>query len=85
MACPASPVHYQENPLNTAKTNFLATYNMLNLAANCNATFLMASSSEIYGNPLSHPQSEDDESSCKTFSIRACYSEGKRMAETLLL
>ena len=83
MACPASPVHYQENPLNTAKTNFLATYNMLNLAANCNATFLMASSSEIYGNPLSHPQSEDDEGSCKTSSIRACYSEGKRMAETL--
>ena len=83
MACPASPIHYQENPLNTSKTNFLGTYHMLNLAAKCKASFLMASSSEIYGNPIFHPQSEEDEGSYKTSSVRACYSEGKRIAETL--
>lgn len=82
-ACPASPYHYQLDPINTAKINFLGTYNMLKLAKNTNARILIASSSEIYGNPELHPQKETYTGSVKTFSDRACYVEGKRIAETL--
>ena len=83
LACPASPVHYQYNPIKTSKTSFLGTYNMLNLAKENNAKLLMASTSEIYGNPEVHPQSESYNGSVNTFGIRACYDEGKRIAETL--
>ena len=83
LACPASPEKYQLDPVNTSKTCFIGTYNMLKLALKNKSTFLIASSSEIYGNPKSHPQSEEYEGSVDTSSIRACYEEGKRIAETL--
>ncbi len=82
-ACPASPVHYQSNPIKTAKISFLGTYNMLGLAKRVGARFLMASTSEVYGDPEVNPQSEDYKGSVNTFGIRACYDEGKRIAETL--
>ena len=82
-ACPASPVHYQANPIKTAKVSFLGTYNMLGLAKRVGARFLMASTSEVYGDPEVHPQSESYKGSVNTFGIRACYDEGKRIAETL--
>ena len=83
MACPASPFKYQLNPIETSKICFIGTYNMLKLALKNNSQFLFASSSEIYGNPKVHPQSEDYEGSVNTSSIRACYDEGKRIAETM--
>lgn len=83
MACPASPAKYQLDPIETSKICFIGTYNMLKLALKNNAKFLIASSSEIYGNPRVHPQTEDYEGSVNTSSIRACYNEGKRIAETL--
>ncbi len=83
LACPASPYHYQTDPINTSKINFLGTYNMLELAKINNAKILIASSSEIYGDPELHPQAETYNGSAKTFSDRACYVEGKRIAETL--
>jgi len=83
LACPASPYHYQLDPINTSKINFLGTYNMLELAKTTNAKILIASSSEIYGDPELHPQAETYNGSTKTFSDRACYVEGKRIAETL--
>ena len=82
-ACPASPVHYQSNPIKTSKTSFLGTYNMLGLAKRVGARFLMASTSEVYGDPEVNPQTEDYKGSVNTFGIRACYDEGKRIAETL--
>lgn len=83
LACPASPVHYQFNPIKTAKTSFLGTYNMLGLARRVGARLLMASTSEIYGDPEIHPQPETYRGCVNTIGIRSCYDEGKRIAETL--
>ena len=83
LACPASPKHYQFNPIKTAQTSFVGTYNVLELAKKINAKFLLASSSEIYGDPEVHPQKETYNGSVDTTSIRSCYEEGKRIAETL--
>ena len=83
LACPASPVHYQSNPIKTTKTSFMGTYNMLGLAKRTGAQFLMASTSEVYGDPEVHPQPENYKGSVNSFGIRACYDEGKRVAETL--
>ena len=83
LACPASPVHYQFNPIKTAKTSFLGTYNMLGLARRVGARLLLASTSEVYGDPEVHPQPENYRGSVNTIGIRSCYDEGKRIAETL--
>tara|TARA_Y100000739_G_scaffold224666_1_gene229450 strand:+ start:124 stop:1080 length:957 start_codon:yes stop_codon:yes gene_type:complete len=83
LACPASPVHYQSNPIKTSKTIFLGTYNMLGLARRVGAEFLLASTSEIYGDPEINPQPEEYKGSVNTIGIRSCYDEGKRIAETL--
>ena len=83
LACPASPIHYQFNPIKTAKTSFLGTYNMLGLARRVEARLLLASSSEVYGNPEVHPQPESYKGCVNTIGIRSCYDEGKRIAETL--
>ncbi len=83
LACPASPIHYQFNPIKTAKTSFLGTYNMLGLARRVDAKLLLASSSEVYGNPEVHPQPESYKGCVNTIGIRSCYDEGKRIAETL--
>jgi UDP-glucuronate decarboxylase len=83
LACPASPIHYQHNPVKTIKTNVLGTINMLGLAKRVNAKFLLASTSEIYGDPLEHPQKETYWGNVNTIGPRSCYDEGKRVAETL--
>jgi UDP-glucuronate decarboxylase len=83
LACPASPIHYQYNPIKTAKTSFLGTYNMLGLARRVKARFLLASTSEVYGDPEVHPQPESYRGCVNTIGIRSCYDEGKRIAETL--
>lgn len=83
LACPASPVHYQSNPIKTAKTSFLGTYNMLGLARRVGARLLLASTSEVYGDPEVHPQPENYRGCVNTIGIRSCYDEGKRIAETL--
>ena len=83
LACPASPIFYQKDPIKTAKTSFLGTNNMLGLAKKINARFLLASTSEIYGDPEVNPQSEEYRGSVNPIGIRACYDEGKRIAETL--
>jgi UDP-glucuronate decarboxylase len=83
LACPASPIHYQFNPIKTTKTSFMGTYNMLGLAKRVGAKFLLASTSEVYGDPKEHPQSESYTGSVNTTGIRSCYDEGKRIAETL--
>jgi len=83
LACPASPIHYQFNPIKTAKTSFLGTYNMLGLARRVGARLLLASTSEVYGDPEVHPQPESYRGCVNTIGIRSCYDEGKRMAETL--
>ena len=83
LACPASPIHYQFNPIKTAKTSFLGTYNMLGMAKRVGAKFLLASTSEIYGDPEVHPQPESYRGNVNTIGIRSCYDEGKRIAETL--
>tara|TARA_B100000242_G_C43021814_1_gene475551 strand:- start:347 stop:1279 length:933 start_codon:yes stop_codon:yes gene_type:complete len=83
LASPASPLHYQANPIKTSKTLFLGTYNMLELANRVGARLLMASSSEIYGNPEISPQTENYTGSVNTIGVRSCYDEGKRIAETL--
>ena len=83
LACPASPIHYQLNPIKTSKTSFLGTYNMLGLARRVKADFLLASTSEVYGDPEINPQSESYKGSVNTTGIRSCYDEGKRIAETL--
>ncbi|MCB1141723.1 MAG: SDR family oxidoreductase [Leptospiraceae bacterium] len=82
-ACPASPIHYQNNPIKTIKTNVLGTLNMLGLAKRVRARILQASTSEIYGNPLEHPQKEEYWGNVNTIGIRSCYDEGKRLSETL--
>ncbi|CAN5715920.1 SDR family oxidoreductase [soil metagenome] len=83
LACPASPVHYQYNPVKTVKTNVLGTLNMLGLAKRVKARFFLASTSEVYGDPEVHPQPEEYRGSVNPIGIRSCYDEGKRMAETL--
>ncbi len=83
LACPASPVHYQYNPVKTIKTNVLGTLNMLGLAKRINARFLLASTSEVYGDPDVHPQPEEYRGNVNPIGIRSCYDEGKRVAETL--
>ncbi|MEM1367007.1 MAG: UDP-glucuronic acid decarboxylase family protein [Cyanobacteria bacterium P01_H01_bin.15] len=83
LACPASPVHYQYNPVKTIKTNVLGTLNMLGLAKRVKARFFLASTSEVYGDPLIHPQTEDYWGNVNPIGIRSCYDEGKRVAETL--
>jgi UDP-glucuronate decarboxylase len=83
LACPASPVHYQYNPIKTAKISFVGTMNMLGLSKRVKARFLLASTSEVYGDPEIHPQPEDYRGSVNTIGIRSCYDEGKRVAETL--
>ena len=83
LACPASPIYYQNNPIKTAKTSFLGTYNMLGLAKRIKARFLLASTSEIYGNPLIHPQKESYFGNVNPIGPRSCYDEGKRISETL--
>lgn len=83
LACPASPVHYQYNPVKTIKTNVIGTLNMLGLAKRVKARFLLASTSEVYGDPEVHPQTEEYRGNVNTIGIRSCYDEGKRVAETL--
>jgi UDP-glucuronate decarboxylase len=83
LACPASPVHYQYNPIKTVKTNVMGTMNMLGLAKRVKARFLLASTSEVYGDPEVHPQTEEYRGSVNPIGIRSCYDEGKRIAETL--
>jgi len=83
LACPASPVHYQYNPVKTIKTNVMGTLNMLGLAKRVKARFLLASTSEVYGDPEIHPQTEDYRGNVNPIGIRSCYDEGKRVAETL--
>ena len=83
LASPASPVHYQYNPVKTVKTNVLGTLNMLGLAKRVKARFFLASTSEVYGDPEVHPQPEEYRGSVNPIGIRSCYDEGKRMAETL--
>lgn len=82
-ACPASPIHYQDDPVRTIKTNVIGTLNLLNLAKRNGARFLQASTSEVYGDPKEHPQREDYWGNVNPIGIRSCYDEGKRIAETL--
>ncbi len=83
LACPASPVHYQYNPIKTIKTSVMGAINMLGLAKRINAKILQASTSEVYGNPLVHPQPESYWGNVNPIGERSCYDEGKRAAETL--
>ncbi len=83
LACPASPVHYQNNPVKTIKVNVLGTLYMLGLAKRVNARILLASTSEVYGDPDVHPQPEEYRGNVSCTGLRACYDEGKRVAETL--
>ncbi len=85
LACPASPVHYQYNPVKTIKTNVIGTYHMLGLAKRVKARILLASTSEIYGDPQVHPQPESYWGHVNPIGIRSCYDEGKRVAETLAM
>lgn len=85
LACPASPIHYQYNAIKTIKTNVLGTINMLGLAKRVKARILLASSSEVYGDPEIHPQTEDYWGHVNSIGRRACYDEGKRVAETLMM
>ena len=85
LACPASPVHYQYNPIKTIKTNVIGTINMLGVAKRTHARFLLASTSEIYGDPLEHPQVESYWGNVNPIGPRSCYDEGKRVAETLTI
>lgn len=85
LACPASPPHYQFNPIKTLKTSVLGMMNVLELAHKCNAKVLQASTSEIYGDPLMHPQIESYWGNVNPIGIRSCYDEGKRCAETMMM
>jgi UDP-glucuronate decarboxylase len=85
LACPASPVHYQYNPVKTVKTNVMGMINMLGLAKRVHARILQASTSEVYGDPHVHPQKEDYWGNVNPIGRRACYDEGKRIAETLMM
>lgn len=83
LACPASPIHYQYNPIKTIKTSVMGSINMLGLAKRVKATILQASTSEVYGDPIVHPQMEEYWGNVNPIGIRSCYDEGKRCAETL--
>jgi UDP-glucuronate decarboxylase len=83
LACPASPIHYQNDPVQTTKVNVHGSINMLGLAKRLNARILQASTSEVYGDPAVHPQTEDYRGNVNCIGIRSCYDEGKRCAETL--
>jgi UDP-glucuronate decarboxylase len=83
LACPASPIHYQFDPVQTTKTSVHGAINMLGLAKRLNAKILQASTSEVYGDPAVHPQTEDYWGNVNPIGIRSCYDEGKRCAETL--
>ncbi|MDD2500073.1 MAG: SDR family oxidoreductase [Geobacter sp.] len=85
LACPASPVHYQYNPVKTVKTSVMGTINMLGMAKRVKARILQASTSEVYGDPQIHPQTEDYWGNVNPIGIRSCYDEGKRVAETLMM
>jgi len=85
LACPASPIHYQYNPIKTMKTSVMGAINMLGLAKRINAKILQASTSEVYGNPLVHPQPESYWGHVNPIGERSCYDEGKRAAETLFI
>lgn len=85
MACPASPVHYQFNPVKTVKTNVMGAINMLGMAKRVGARILQASTSEVYGDPHVHPQTEDYFGNVNPIGLRSCYDEGKRVAETLFM
>ena len=85
LACPASPPHYQYNAIKTIKTSVLGMINMLGLAKRCKAKILQASTSEVYGDPLIHPQIESYWGNVNPIGIRSCYDEGKRCAETLMM
>ena len=84
-ACPASPVHYQYNPVKTVKTNVMGAINMLGMAKRLRARVLQASTSEVYGDPQVHPQTEEYWGNVNPIGIRSCYDEGKRIAETLMM
>ncbi|MFM8295015.1 MAG: UDP-glucuronic acid decarboxylase family protein [Microcystaceae cyanobacterium] len=83
LACPASPIHYQFNPVKTIKTNVIGTLYMLGLAKRVKARFLLTSTSEVYGDPDVHPQPEEYRGNVNCIGVRSCYDEGKRVAETL--
>ena len=85
LACPASPIHYQYNPVKTIKTSVMGAINMLGLAKRVKARILQASTSEVYGDPAVHPQTEDYWGNVNPIGIRSCYDEGKRVAETLFM
>jgi UDP-glucuronate decarboxylase len=85
LACPASPVHYQFDPVKTVRTNVMGTINMLDLAHRSGARILQASTSEVYGDPTVHPQTEDYWGHVNPVGLRSCYDEGKRVAETLMM
>src|SRR3979490_3383240 len=85
LACPASPIHYQYNPVKTVKTSVMGMINMLGLAKRVRARILQASTSEVYGDPIVHPQREDYWGNVNPIGIRSCYDEGKRIAETLMM
>lgn len=85
LACPASPIHYQFNPIKTIKTSVMGAINMLGLAKRIKAKILQASTSEVYGDPLVHPQTEDYWGNCNPIGSRSCYDEGKRCAESLFM
>lgn len=85
LACPASPIHYQYNAIKTIKTNVLGVTNMLDLADETKARILQASTSEVYGDPIVHPQKETYWGNVNPIGIRSCYDEGKRVAETLMM
>ena len=85
LACPASPVHYQYNPVKTVKTSVMGTLNMLGLAKRVKARILQASTSEVYGDPQIHPQPESYVGHVNPIGLRSCYDEGKRVAETLMM
>ncbi len=85
LACPASPIHYQYNPVKTVKTSVMGTINMLGMAKRVRARILQASTSEVYGDPLVHPQTEDYFGNVNPIGLRSCYDEGKRVAETLMM
>ncbi|WP_016778905.1 UDP-glucuronic acid decarboxylase family protein [Anaerophaga thermohalophila] len=85
LACPASPIHYQYNPIKTIKTSVMGAINMLGLAKRIKAKILQASTSEVYGDPLEHPQTESYWGNVNPIGIRSCYDEGKRCAESLFM
>eukprot|EP00850_Spirogloea_muscicola_P003718 SM000015S01218 [mRNA] locus=s15:655765:659171:+ [translate_table: standard] len=84
LACPASPIFYKHNPVKTIKTNVMGTLNMLGLAKRVGARILLTSTSEVYGDPLEHPQTEEYWGNVNPIGVRSCYDEGKRVAETLM-